>query len=247
MSNDLTGKVAFVTGGSRGMGAAIVAELASRGASVAFTYLGSPERAESVVAGVTAKGGTAKAYRADAADAVATMAALEEAVTDLDGLDILVNNVGVGAMGAFEDMPLDRLDNLIGVNVRSTVVTTQAAIRHLGQGGRVITIGSTASLKAPGPGLTLYSMTKSALIGMTKGLARDLGGRGVTANIVLPGPIDTDMNPADGPGGDFQAGLTALGRFGRPEEVAGTVAFLASDAAAYITGASIVVDGGHAA
>ncbi|GLZ76059.1 3-ketoacyl-ACP reductase [Actinorhabdospora filicis] len=247
MSMDLTGKIAFVTGGSRGMGAAIVAELASRGATVAFTYLGSPERAETVVAEVAAKGGRAKAYRADAADAQASVAVLETAVAELGGLDILVNSVGVATMGAFEDLPLDQLDHLIGVNVRSIVVTTQAAIRHLGQGGRIISIGSTASLRSPGPGLTLYTMTKSALIGMTKGLARDLGGRGVTANIVLPGPIDTEMNPADGPSAEYQSGLTSLGRYGRPEEIAGTVAFLASEAASYITGAAIAVDGGTAA
>ncbi|HEY1178263.1 MAG TPA: SDR family oxidoreductase [Phytomonospora sp.] len=245
--SDLTGKTALVTGASRGIGAATVRTLAARGAAVAFTYSSSGEQAEQLVKEITADGGKAVAIRADAADATASAEAVERAVSALGGLDILVNNVGRGAMGPFDEMPLDDLDHLLAVNVRSVVVTSQAAAKHLGEGGRIITVGSTASSKSPGPGLTMYTMTKSALVGFTKGMARDLGGRDITANLVQPGAIDTEMNPADGPSADFQRAQTALGRYGRTEEIAETIAFIAGDGGGYMTGACVTVDGGHAA
>ncbi|MEV0645353.1 SDR family oxidoreductase [Phytomonospora sp. NPDC050363] len=245
--SDLTGKTALVTGGSRGMGAATVRALAARGASVAFTYANSADRAEQLVKEVAAEGGRAVAIRADAADAAESAAAVERTVSELGGLDILVNNVGRGAMGAFYDTTLEDLDHLLAVNVRSIVITSQAAAKHLGEGGRIITVGSTASTKTPGPGLTLYTMTKSALVGLTKGMARDLGERGVTANLIQPGPIDTEMNPADSPFAEGQRVQTALGRFGTVEEVAETIAFVAGDGGRYMTGACLTVDGGHAA
>jgi len=245
--SDLTGKTALVTGASRGIGATTVRTLAARGAAVAFTYGSSSDRADALVKEITAQGGRAVAIQADAADAKASAEAVEKAVEELGGLDILVNNVGRGAMGSFEDMPLDDLDHLLAVNVRSVVVTSQAAAKHMREGGRIITVGSAVSNKTPGPGLTLYTMTKSALIGLTKGMARDLGARGVTANLVQPGAIDTDMNPADGPFAEGQRVQTALGRFGRPDEIAETIAFIAGDGGSYMTGTCVAVDGGHAA
>lgn len=245
--SDLTGKTALVTGGSRGIGATTVRALAARGAAVAFTYASSAEYADRLVAEITAEGGRAVAIKADAADATASADAVERTVKELGGLDILVNNVGRGAMGPFEETPLDDLDHLIAVNIRSVVVTSQAAAKHLGAGGRIITLGSATSNKTPGPGLTLYTMTKSALVGLTKGMARDLAAKGVTANLVQPGAIDTEMNPADGPFAEGQRTQTALGRFGRAEEVAATIAFIASESSAYMTGACLVVDGGHSA
>ena len=246
MSN-LTGKTALVTGGSRGMGAATVRELTRRGAAVAFTYANSAEAAEQLVKEVAAEGGRALAIRAEAADAAETVAAVERAAAELGGLDILVNNVGQGAMGPFHEMPLEDLDRLLAVNVRSVVLTSQAAVRHLRDGGSVVTLGSTAASKSPGAGLTLYTMTKSALVGLTKGMAHELGGRGITVNGIQPGPIDTDMNPADGPFADAQRASTALGRYGTAEEVAGLVGYVTSEAARYVTGAVLTIDGGHAA
>ncbi|GIG67503.1 SDR family NAD(P)-dependent oxidoreductase [Phytomonospora endophytica] len=245
--SDLTGKAALVTGASRGIGATTVRTLAARGAAVAFTYASSGEHADQLVKEIAAEGGKAVAIRADAADAAASAGAVERAVAELGGLDILVNNVGRGAMGPFEEMPLDDLDHLLAVNVRSVVVTSQAAARHLREGGRIITVGSAVSNKTPGPGMTLYAMTKSALVGFTKGMARDLGGRGITANLVQPGAIDTEMNPADGPFAEFQRTQTALGRFGQAGEIAETIAFIAGDGGSYMTGSCVAVDGGHAA
>lgn len=245
--SDLTGKTALVTGASRGIGATTVRTLAARGAAVAFTYGSSHDSAEALVKEITAEGGRAVAIQADAADAKASAEAVDKAVEELGGLDILVNNVGRGAMGPFEDMPLDDLDHLLAVNVRSVVVTSQAAAKHLREGGRIITVGSAVSNKTPGPGMTMYTMTKSALVGFTKGMARDLGARGVTANLIQPGAVDTDMNPADGPFAEGQRVQTALGRFGLPGEIAETIAFIAGDGGSYMTGACIAVDGGHAA
>ena len=245
--SDLTDKTALVTGASRGIGATTVRTLAARGAAVAFTYGNSADRAEALVKEITAEGGRAVAIQADAADAQASAAAVDKAVEELGGLDILVNNVGRGAMGMFDETPLDDLDHLLAVNVRSIVVTSQAAAKHLGEGGRIITVGSTASNKTPGPGMALYTMTKSALVGLTKGMARDLAARGVTANLIQPGAVDTDMNPADGPFAGGQLAQIPLGRFGAAEEIAGTIAFVAGDGGRYMTGACIVVDGGHAA
>ncbi|GGL81451.1 3-oxoacyl-ACP reductase [Streptomyces fumigatiscleroticus] len=241
----LTGKVALVTGGSRGIGAATALRLARAGADVAITYVSGEEAAEDVVRAVEARGRRAVALRADFADAAQAAGTVERAVRTLGGLDVLVNNAGVGVLGPLESLSPADVDRVLAVNVRGVFLASQAAAAVLPAGGRIITIGSCMTQRVPGPGGTLYAMSKSALTGLTRALARELGGRGITANVVHPGPTDTDMNPADGPYAADQAAMTALGRFGTADEVASVVVFLAG--AAYVTGAEYAVDGGHAA
>ncbi|MFF0539755.1 SDR family oxidoreductase [Streptomyces coelicoflavus] len=241
----LAGRTALVTGGSRGIGAATALRLAREGADVALTYVNGKDAAEDVVRAVEALGRRAVALRADSADAEEAAGSVERAATALGGLDILVNNVGLGLLGPVEGMSLADVDRLLAVNVRGVFLASQAAAARMTEGGRIITVGTCMTQRVPGPGGTLYAMSKSALIGLTKALARELGPRGITANIVHPGPIDTDMNPADGPYAEGHAALTALGRFGTADEVASTVAYLAT--ASYVTGAEYAVDGGHAA
>ncbi|MEU3336708.1 SDR family oxidoreductase [Streptomyces sp. NPDC006668] len=241
----LHGKVALVTGGSRGIGAATAVRLAREGADVALTYVNGKEAAEDVVRRVEALGRRATALRADAGDAGEAAGAVERAAGALGGLDVLVNNAGVGVLGPLEDLSLTDVDRVLTVNVRGVFLTSQAAAARMPSGGRIITIGTCMAQRVPGPGGTLYATSKSALVGLTKALARELGGRGITANIVHPGPTDTDMNPVDGPYAAGQAAMTAVGRFGTAEEVASMVAYLA--AAEYVTGAEFAVDGGHAA
>ncbi|MFF3764284.1 SDR family NAD(P)-dependent oxidoreductase [Streptomyces sp. NPDC001922] len=244
MSTPLDGKVALVTGGSRGIGRGVALRLADDGADVALTYRESADSAADVVERIKARGRRALAVRADCADAAAVTAAVEQTVAEFGRLDILVNNAGTGVGGPIEDTPLEDVDRLLAVNVRAPVVATQAAVRHLTDGGRIITIGSSVAERVPRPGLTLYALTKAGLIGMTKGLARDLGPRGITANVISVGPVDTDFNPADGPDAAAKAARTALGHFGTPEDIAATVAHLAGPGGRWITGASITVDGG---
>ncbi len=243
----MNGKVALVTGGSRGIGAAIAVELAQDGADVVITYVRAEDAAREVVAKIEATGRRGLALRADAADPAAAVAAVEETVGAFGRLDILVNNAGVGAIGPMESLSAETVQQVIDVNIRSTYLTTQAAAVRLGRGGRIITIGSCMAQRVPSPGGTLYAMSKTALIGLTKALARELGGRGITANVVHPGPIDTDMNPADGPFAEPQAAMTALGRYGAAGEVAALVGWLAGEESAYVTGAEFAVDGGYAA
>lgn len=243
----MNSKVALVTGGSRGIGAAVALRLAQDGADVALTYVSGESAALDVVAKIEATGRRALAIQADAADAVASVAAVERTVAAFGRLDILVNNVGIGVLGPLEGMTLESVDQVLDVNVRSVFLTSQAGAARLGQGGRIVTVGSCMAQRVPGPGGTLYATSKAALIGLTKALARELGGRGITANVVHPGPIDTDMNPADGPFAEAQSGMTALGRYGTAGEVASMVGYLASDEAAYVTGSEFSVDGGHAA
>lgn len=243
----LAGKGAFVTGGSRGIGAAIVRRLAQGGAAVAFTYASNAAAANQLVASVEAAGGRALALHADSADAKALTAAVDEAARTLGRLDILVNNAGVALMGGIDSFSLEDFDRTLNVNVRAVFVATQAAAKHMGEGGRVITIGSTNAERMPWPGGSAYSMSKSALTGLTRGLARDLGPRGITVNNVQPGPVDTDMNPASGPMATAMHDLMALDRHAHPDEIAGMVAYLASPEAAMVTGASINIDGGFAA
>lgn len=249
MSNQsgLNGKVALVQGGSRGIGAAIVKRLAAEGAAVAFTYVSSQAVANDLQQQIRDNGGQALALHADSADAAAVQQAVERTVEHFGHLDILVNNAGVLAVGPLEDFSLEDFDRTLAVNVRSVFVATQAAARHMGQGGRIINIGSTNAERMPFAGGGTYAMSKSALVGLTRGLARDLGPRGITINNVQPGPVDTDMNPAHGEFADSLMGLMAVGRYGHVEEIASFVAYLAGPEAGYITGASLTIDGGFAA
>jgi len=243
----LAGKVALVTGGSRGIGAAIAKRLARDGADVALTYVSAADRAHAVVEGIAAAGRRGLAIRADSADPGAVVAAVERTAAEFGRLDILVNNAGIFPNGPLGDVTLDDIDRTLAIHVRAAFVAAQAAARHMTSGGRIVSIGSCIAERVPWPGITLYAMSKSALTGLTKGLARDLGGRGITANLVHPGPIDTDMNPADGPGAHEECKLLAAGAFGSSADVAATVAHLTGDSGRYITGAAIAVDGGFAA
>lgn len=243
----LSGQVAFVQGGSRGIGAAIVKRLARDGAAVAFTYVSSASKAEELVATITAAGGKALAIRADSADAVAVQHAIRQSVTTFGRLDILVNNAGVLVWGHLEELTLDDLDRTLAVNIRSVFVACQEAAHHMGKGGRIINIGSTNADRIPMAGGSVYAMSKSALVGLTKGMARDLGPRGITVNNVQPGPVDTDMNPADGESAEQLKGMMALARYGKDEEIASFVAYLAGPEAGYVTGASLTIDGGFSA
>jgi 3-oxoacyl-[acyl-carrier protein] reductase len=243
----LAGKVALVTGGSRGIGAVTATRLAHDGAAVAVTYNSSPERAEDVVTTIEKSGGTAVAIEADMTDPDAITAAVERTAAELGGLDILVNNAGIFPAGPLEEFGRDDYEHTMAVHVRAPFVAVQAALPHLGEGGRIITIGSNLAERVPAPGLTLYSMSKSALLGLTKGLARDLGPRGITAALVQPGSTDTEMNPADSEEADEERALIPLGRYAAAEEIAATVAHLAGPGGAYITGTAITVDGGAAA
>ncbi|MER5353560.1 SDR family oxidoreductase [Kitasatospora sp. NPDC002551] len=243
----LDGKAALVTGGSRGIGEAVALRLAEEGADVAVTYLGSAERAEAVAAKITAMGRRGWAVRADSADPQEVRAVVEAVAERFGRLDILVNNAGAGFIGPIEETGLADVDRVLETNVRAPYLYAQAAVAHLTDGGRIVTIGSCMARRAAFPGGSLYATSKAATIGLSKALARELGPRGITVNVIHPGPIDTDMNPADGPSAGFQSGFTALGGYGRPADVAATVAHLAGAEGRYITGAEIAVDGGFAA
>ncbi len=241
----LKGKRALVTGASRGIGAAIAKALATEGADVAITYEKSAEAAEAVVAAVKASGVRAVAIQADSADVRAVQASVEKTVAELGGLDILVNNAGILRLSTVRDISLEDIDALLNVNVRAVIVASKTAIPHLGKGGRIINIGSFFADKVPGgAGLPVYALTKSALTAFSQGLARELGASDITVNVVQPGSIDTDMNPAHGPFGEVLRSITALGRYGKVEDIANIVTFLADEKAQYITGAAITVDGG---
>ncbi|AUW40531.1 SDR family NAD(P)-dependent oxidoreductase [Rhizobium leguminosarum] len=241
---ELAGKRALVTGGSRGIGAAIALALADKGADVAITYERSADRAAEVVRAIERKDRKALAIQADSADPAAVKRSVDEAAQALGGLDILVNNAAIALYGAIADVSVEQIDALLDVNVRSPLLASQAAIPYLQAGGRVITIGSVGAERIVGDTGTVYFMTKSALHSFTRGLARELGSRDITVNLVQPGSTDTDMNPADGDFADFQRALIPLGRYGEPEDVAAAVAFLASPAARHITGTILTVDGG---
>lgn len=240
----LAGKRALVTGGSRGIGAAIARRLAAEGADVALTYERSADKAGAVVKDIEALGRKGFAFAADSADPAAVTHAVDDAAKALGGLDILVNNAGIYRGGPVADWSLADIDATLSVNVRAVVLASQAAAAHLGEGGRIISTGSCLADRVVEPGVTLYAMSKAALIGFTKGLARDLGPRGITVNIVHPGSTDTDMNPAEGERADAQRARMAIPRYGKPEDIAGLVAYLASEEARFITGAGFAIDGG---
>jgi 3-oxoacyl-[acyl-carrier protein] reductase len=248
MSNNngqkLAGKVAVVTGGSRGIGAAITKRLAADGASVAFTYTKGVDAAASVVKEIERSGGKAIAIQADAADADAVKAAVEKAVATFGRLDVLVNNAGTAIPKSFEETTLEEMDRVIDINIRGVFIATQAALKHMKSGGRIISIGSAVGERVAAPGLVPYAGTKGAVKMFTQALAREIGSRGITVNNVQPGPIETDLNPATGDWSVPQKAATALNRYGHVNDIAAMVAFVAGPEASYITGANLTVDGG---
>src|ERR1700757_3271830 len=240
----LNEKVALVTGGSRGIGAAIAKRLAADGASVAITYAKDAGAASAVVKGIELDGGKALAIQADAADARAAKGAVEQTVATFGRLDVLVNNAGTAIPKSFEETTLEEMDRVIDINVRGTMAATQAALKHMKSGGRIIMIGSAGGGRVAAPGLVPYAGTKGAVKMFSQALAREIGSRGITVNNVQPGPIDTDLNPASGDWALPQKAATALDRYGRVEEIAAMVAFVAGPESSYITGANLTVDGG---
>jgi 3-oxoacyl-[acyl-carrier protein] reductase len=244
MSKNLEGKIALITGGSRGIGAAIAKRLAADGANVAITYTKGADAAASIVKEIERAGRKAIAIRADAADAGAVVAAVEHTVGTFGRLDVLVNNAGTAIPKTFEETTLEEMDRVIDINVRGVLVATQAALKHMKDGGRIITIGSAVGERVLVPGLVAYSATKGAVKIFTQALSRELGSRGITVNNVQPGPIDTDLNPAASEWAVPQKAATSLDRYGKVEEVAALVAFVAGPESSYITGANLTVDGG---
>ncbi|AYY97950.1 SDR family NAD(P)-dependent oxidoreductase [Burkholderia multivorans] len=242
--NRLQGKRALVTGGSRGIGAAIAKRLAADGADVAITYEKSAERAQAVVAEIETLGRRAVAIQADSADPAAVRAAVDRAADTLGGLDILVNNAGIFRAGSLDALTLHDIDATLNVNVRAVIVASQAAARHLGEGGSIVSTGSCLATRVPDAGMSLYAASKAALIGWTQGLARDLGPRGITVNIVHPGSTDTDMNPADGEHADAQLARMAIPRYGKADDVAALVAFVVGPEGRSINGTGLTIDGG---
>ncbi|MFL6707652.1 MAG: SDR family oxidoreductase [Massilia sp.] len=247
MDSKLKDQVAFINGGSRGIGAATARRLASEGATVAIGYGSSAIAAEALVEEITARGGKALALHADAADAASLTAAIDKVAARFGRLDILVNSAGVLLMGPVDQFSLDDFDKTVAVNVRGVFVASKAAAAHMRSGGRIINVSSTNASRMPFPGGAVYAMSKSALIGLVKGMARDLGSRGITVNNVNPGPVDTDMNPATSDFATTMHGLMALPRHGHADEVAAMIAYVASPEAAFVTGADLLIDGGFAA
>jgi 3-oxoacyl-[acyl-carrier protein] reductase len=241
---NLAGKVAVVTGGSRGIGAAIAKRLAAEGANVGITYTKGADAAGSVVKDIEKAGGKAIAVQADAADPAAVKSALEKTVASFGRLDVLVNNAGTAIPKPFEESTLEEINRMIDINVRGVMVATQAALKHMNNGGRIIMIGSCVGERTMTPGLAAYSATKAAVKLFTQGLSREVGSRGITVNNVQPGPIDTDLNPAAGDWAAPQIANTALKRYGHVDDIAALVAFVAGPEASYITGASLTCDGG---
>jgi 3-oxoacyl-[acyl-carrier protein] reductase len=244
----LANRRALVTGGGRGIGAAIVKRLAREGAHVALTYVQKAGEAEATAKEARALGVKALALQADNADAKALTAAVERTAREWGGLDVLVNNAGIAPMAPLEEYRLEDLDRTLAINLRAVFVATQAAVKHMKAGSRIVTIGSCNAERIPFGGGAVYAMSKAGLVGLVKGLARDLGPRGITINNVQPGPIDTEMNPADSDFAEMlRTRLLALPRYGTADEVAGMVAYLVGPDAGYVTGASLTIDGGFTA
>jgi len=247
MNKPLDGEIALVTGGSRGIGAAIARRLAADGAAVAITYSSGQQKADEVVRSIQSESGRSLAIRADNTDAGAVKNAVAETVRTFGRLDVLVNNAGIAVVKPLDEFSLEDFDRSVAVNVRAVFVAAQEAARHMQEGGRIITIGSVNADRMPFAGGGVYAMTKAAVAGLTRGLARDLGPRGITVNVVQPGPVETEMNPADGPFAETLKGFMAIKRYGSGDEIAGMVAYLASPEAAFVTGACLTIDGGFAA
>ena len=243
-SKRLEGKVALVTGGSRGIGAAIARRLASDGAAVAITYSNAKQSAEEVVRSIESAGGRALAIQADNVDASAVKSAVNETVKSFGGLDVLVSNAGIAIFKPLDELSLDEFDRIVAVNIRAVFIAAQEAARYMKEGGRIITIGSINADRMPIAGGTIYGMSKAAVAGLTRGLARDLAPRGITVNVVQPGPVDTDMNPATGPFAETLTAYLAIKRYGQSDEVAAMVSYLASAESAYVTGTALTIDGG---
>ena len=240
----LRNKVALVTGGSRGIGAAIVKRLVADGAAVAFTYVSSAPKAEALAAELAQQGARVLAIQADSAEAAALTAAVKQAATAFGQIDILVNSAGIANNKSLEDHTLAEFRHMMAVHVEAPFVAAQAVLPYMAEGGRIITIGSNLAERVPGANTTLYATSKAALLGLTKGLARDLGPRRITVNLIQPGPTDTDMNPADGPYADWMRSQMAIPEFGRGADVAAFVAWVASEESRFVTGAALTIDGG---
>ncbi|WP_186091872.1 SDR family oxidoreductase [Burkholderia gladioli] len=247
MNRQLQGKVAFVTGGSRGIGAGIVRRLASEGAAIALTYQRSAAVAEQLADSIRADGGRARVYPADGADTTALGAAIDAAAREFGKIDILVNNAGILRLGTIDALSLEDFDSTLAVNVRAVFVAVKTVLPYMGEGGRIINIGSVNADRVPFPGAAAYAMSKSALKGLVQGLSRDLAPKGITINNVQPGPVNTDMNPEESEFARALHGVMAVQRHASPAEIAGMVAYLASPEAAFVTGASLNIDGGFAA
>lgn len=241
---DLSGKRALIAGGSRGIGAAIALVLAENGADVAFTYQNSVEKAQALTTSIKATGRRAVAIQADSSNPEAIIRAVDKALAELGGIDILINSAGIGYYGPIAELNLDEYEKLMDVNVRAPMLFSKAVIPHLSSGGRIVTVGSGLAERVPFAGVTAYAVSKAALTSFTRGLSRELGPNGITVNLVQPGSTNTDANPADGDAADFQRGMTSLGRYAEPREVANAVVFLASPAASVITGAILNADAG---
>ena len=247
VARPLEGKTVLVIGGSRGVGAGIVARLAAEGAQVAFTYAHAKDRAQSVADAAASAGGIVHPIHADSLREEHVASAVTQTVERFGSLDILVNNAGVGSFGPIGDLEMVDIDAMLTINVRSVIVAIREALKHMGDGGRIINIGSINADRTPFPGQSVYAMTKGAVASLTRGLTHELSGRGITINNIQPGPIDTEANPADGPLAPSLLGVMASNRYGSAAEVASLVAYVAGPEAAFITGASLNVDGGFTA